>query len=141
MSQVKDRPKRVAMSKHGQIARNIFAQNLAEVLDAKGWSQAEFARRLGRTRDAVSTYVNGRTFPNTETMAQILQVLGVPESRLMPQIESVLEVGAGKTTIDRFEIRIETDDPTMAHVILDRRLPTAVALSLAEFLKNNAPSD
>ena len=29
----------------------------------------------------------------------------------------------------------------MAHVILDRRLPTAVALSLAEFLKNNAPSD
>lgn len=49
---------------------------LADWLSANNLNEAEFAERIGRTREAVRRYVNGDRIPDKETMPIIAQHTG-----------------------------------------------------------------
>ena len=46
--------------------------------ELQGWSQAELARRLGLTAQAVSQFEAGSTKPAADTLARLAEVLDVP---------------------------------------------------------------
>jgi len=56
--------------------------HIQEILDEKWMYASELAEAIGCTRQTMSNYVNGRTFPNEERIKDIASVLEVPIWRL-----------------------------------------------------------
>jgi transcriptional regulator with XRE-family HTH domain len=55
-----------------------FPAWLRRQLDARGWSQAEFARRAGVSRNVVSQWAGGTRRPNAESAARIAAAFYLP---------------------------------------------------------------
>ena len=74
------------------LSKQEFARRLHHMILERGWNQSELARRSGIGRDAVSTYVRGRSFPEAKTLRKISQALGVEPTELLPNtIETAIE--------------------------------------------------
>lgn len=61
-----------------QIAAEVFlvGEHLAEELDARGWTQADFAEILGRPAQFVSESISGKKEITRESAEQISAALG-----------------------------------------------------------------
>lgn len=71
--------------------RQEFARNLQNKLNDKGWTQAEFARRVAPLlkdsrigRDNISKYVRGKVLPLPPHLEAMAKVLGVESRDLLP---------------------------------------------------------
>lgn len=58
-------------------AKIAFASRLREKIDKTGLKDAEIARRSGVSTSALSSYLKGRSFPNSEQLFPLCDVLGV----------------------------------------------------------------
>ena len=65
--------------------RQVFGKKLLDSIRDANMNQSDLARRLGLTKDAVSSYVRGRCLPKPETLALICSELGVTEEDLLPR--------------------------------------------------------
>lgn len=63
--------------------QHAFADWLSRQLRRQGLNQAEFAKRLGITRAAVSAWVSGRATPRMEYMERIEEALGLAPGSVM----------------------------------------------------------
>ena len=92
-----------------------FQKFLRAGLTENGWSDAEFADRVGVVRSTVSKWVNGVTTPGTRSISLIAQALGV-EERIV--IENVVSKTAW--------VNVPPDlDPDIKNFAMDyRELPT-----------------
>jgi transcriptional regulator with XRE-family HTH domain len=60
-----------------------FGEWLLEVIQGRGWSQADLARASGLTRAAISNYVNNKiTYPDEHALARIARALQLPPEEL-----------------------------------------------------------
>ena len=57
--------------------KEIFSERLKELLELKDKSQAQLAKELGTTPQAISSYVNGKTTPDYDILCRIADILGV----------------------------------------------------------------
>lgn len=77
-----------------------FAKRLYAAIHERGWTQSEFARNCDLARDAVSTYVRGRSIPSPVALEKMARVLSRRPEDLLPnyyeaaavQQESTLEI-------------------------------------------------
>lgn len=69
--------------------KEIFAERLKELLELKDKSQAQLAKELGTTPQAVSSYVKGKTTPDYDILCRIADILGVSVDFLLG-VESTL---------------------------------------------------
>ena len=61
----------------------MYAETVVAAIKAKGWSQAEFARRVGVSRQAVSLWLkSGRATVTGTHLLKVAQVLGIPAESL-----------------------------------------------------------
>ena len=60
-----------------------FGLRLRRMIERRGMSVSEFARRTGVSPDAAYFWVNGRSFPQMGLLWEIRRVLGVPWSELL----------------------------------------------------------
>ena len=65
--------------------RKVFGKKLLDAIRDANMNQSDLARRLGLTKDAVSSYVRGRCLPKDETMVAICKELGIEEDQLLPR--------------------------------------------------------
>ena len=65
--------------------RAIFGKKLLDAIRDNNMNQSDLARRLGLTKDAISSYVRGRCLPKDETMIAICAELGIDEVELLPR--------------------------------------------------------
>lgn len=61
----------------------MIANNILALRKAKGFTQIEFAKKLGVTQSAVSHWENGRTVPDTLQMFKIAELLEVTVDTLL----------------------------------------------------------
>jgi len=66
-------------------SRKVFGKKLLDAIRDANMNQSELARRLGLTKDAVSSYVRGRCLPKNETLVTICSELGIEEDQLLPR--------------------------------------------------------
>jgi Zn-dependent peptidase ImmA (M78 family)/transcriptional regulator with XRE-family HTH domain len=59
-------------------------QRIRTIREARGWTQGELAARLQRTQTAVSYWESGRRSLSLDDLVDVAQVLGVPNSELLP---------------------------------------------------------
>jgi len=65
--------------------RLLFGKKLLDAIRDANMNQSDLARRLGITKDAVSSYVRGRCLPRDETLLAICSELGIEEEELLPR--------------------------------------------------------
>ncbi|EIH9537421.1 regulatory protein [Cronobacter sakazakii] len=56
------------------------AEKIKELLDMKGWSQAELARRLDVSAQSVAYWVKGTTVPRGKRLSKLSEISGLPQS-------------------------------------------------------------
>lgn len=52
--------------------------HIQEILDKQWMYAKDLAKAIGCTRQTMSNYIHGRTFPNEDTLRDIASALGVP---------------------------------------------------------------
>lgn len=71
--------------------KDEFARALLSALARKNMNQSELARRVGVTRDAISTYVCKRSLPGPDVLKKIARVLEIDAEELLPSRYSYTE--------------------------------------------------
>lgn len=113
-----------------QRLKKAFAQLLQKELLAKNWNQSELAAKAGLGRDAISTYVNARSFPEPKSMKAIADALGKPIDALYPKI-------AGDSTPSHaIAIRQDEKDPMRVYLTINRSIPISLAGQIVEMVKS-----
>lgn len=112
------------------LTKQEFGRRLHALLLDKGWNQSELARRANLGRDAISTYVRGRSFPEPTSLKRIAVALGVEPTELLPN--------SFESAVDRdtpaIEIREAAGHPGMSWLRVNRRVTTRQALRVLEIL-------
>jgi transcriptional regulator with XRE-family HTH domain len=98
---------------------------------SKGWHQSELARQSGLNRDAVSTYVRGRTLPTPASLDALARALGVSSVELLPNhVESAMDEDT-----PALEIKVSTNAPNFAWLRVNRLVSMTTAVKIAELLQ------
>jgi transcriptional regulator with XRE-family HTH domain len=93
------------------MAKTIGAR-LVELLEERGWSQGELARRTGLTRSAISQLVQGATEPSLATIRKLAAALDLAEGDIIDGTEAPARDapdGDGSTAVD-----IDDNEPKTA---------------------------
>jgi len=59
-----------------------FGERLKEILDSKGWNQADLSKATGIEEGHVSKIITGKIKPNQTTVSKIAEALGMPLAAL-----------------------------------------------------------
>lgn len=62
---------------------DIFARNLAEIMEEQGYTQEDLARATGLTQVAISNYLNKRRIPNLKAIINLSYELGIDYNNLI----------------------------------------------------------
>lgn len=88
----------LAMEEH----RKQAGQRLAQLRDAKGWSQEDLSRETGLSVKTISRFENGRHDGRRDTIRRIVEAVGVSEADLVGQPPDPLGLGE-PSQLDRIE--------------------------------------
>lgn len=101
----------LAMDEH----RKQAGQRLAQLRDARGWSQEDLARRADVSTKTISRFENGRHDGRRGTVRQIVEALGVEESDLLGPPPDPLGL-AGPSQLDRIELALADHGSQIAEI-------------------------
>jgi hypothetical protein len=126
-SEVAEDPQRYTLKEHVKTDLGRRLQKLMMDQRPTPWSQADLARAAGIGRDAVSTYVRGRSFPEPKSLEKMARALGVNVSDLVPDLEGLqrgdtppalkMELLPGSTTRMWLSINQEVSAAKVAQII------------------------
>ncbi len=72
-------------------ARAALGAKISALLVDRQWSQSDLARASGLKRDAISTYVRGRVWPNPQSFTAVARALGITPHELRPGQSEIQE--------------------------------------------------
>lgn len=84
--------------------RPSLGGRISELLDAKRWNQTQLAREMGTSQQHVSDWVRNKVRPNTNNLAKLADVLGVPREELMDLALVASEEAAAQAARERDRI-------------------------------------
>ena len=113
------------------LTKQEFGRRLHALLVHKGWNQSELARRAGIGRDAVSTYVRGRSFPEPHTLKALARALDTEPGALLP---NAVADGIVREPNPALEIRQASGHVGHCWVRLNRLVTTDQAMRLMQIL-------
>lgn len=103
-----------------------FAKRLYSKIAERGWTQSEFARNCDLARDAISTYVRGRSMPSPQALEKMAGVLNVRPEELLPNYYESAQSRQEST----FELRDVPNEEGYMWLKLNMRLPKKVAMQI-----------
>lgn len=113
------------------LSKQEFGRRLHAILLQRGWNQSDLARKTGVGRDAVSTYIRGRSFPEPGTLKKMADALGMDPGELLPNaLESAVD-----RDLPALEIREAIGHPGMAWLRINQRVTTGQALRIMQILQ------
>ena len=67
-----------------ELSKQEFGRKLVALMQDKNWNQSDLAREADVGRDAISTYVRGRSFPDPKNLAKIAKAFDMKPQDLYP---------------------------------------------------------
>jgi len=107
-----------------------FAHRLREAFLGMGINQSELARRADLPRDAISTYMRGRSFPTNENLAKLAKALGMNPAELAGLPEKSPKDEAGPA----FAMKVSAMDPGKAWISVESLVSFAAAAEIAKII-------
>lgn len=86
------------------------AEMIRELLDIKGWSQAELARMLGVSAQSVVYWTKGKTVPRGKRLAQLSEISGYPQSWFLGEHTSPTFPSISKETENSNSVKFKVLD-------------------------------
>jgi len=114
-----------------------FGRRLFQLMLAKNWNQSDLARASGLGRDAISTYIRGRSYPEPVSKKKLADALGVRPEDLDPPSGGINETAESGSPL--FELRQSSTDPSKVHVYVNRVVTIGTAAKIIDLLKEEAP--
>ncbi len=115
------------------LSKQEFKRRLSELLLAEGWSQSDLARRADIGRDAVSTYVRGRSLPTPTNLKKMADAFGVAPHDMLPNVV--------EETLDHdqpaFEVRQAAGHPDKVWVRVNRMMTFSQAMAIGKILDDS----
>lgn len=103
-----------------------FAKRLYKAMENKGWTQSQLARYAGLNRDAISTYIRGRSIPSPDSLSKMAKVLDVKAEDLLPKyFES-----AAQEQPTRMELKEIHGESGYMWLKINMRLPRDIAIKV-----------
>lgn len=65
-------------------AKEEFGEKLRHYMNKRGWNQSDLAREADLRRDAISTYVRGKVWPDPSNLRKLADALDVAPNDLIP---------------------------------------------------------
>ncbi len=124
------------------MTKQEFGRHLQRALHDRNWSQADLARavkeKTGKPmgRDAISTYINGRSFPTPTSLNMLCQGLGMTKEELFPNAV----MNATDDEHPEFEMKAAAGNPGQAWVRVNRMMTFATASKIAALLNEEDAS-
>jgi len=119
------------------LVKQEFGRRLYSLMLDKGWTQSEMARRADLPRDAVSTYVRGKSLPTPQNLKKLAETLGVEQDDLLPNYVE----GAIDQDHPAFEMKISPSATTVAWIRVNRLVSVSTALKIAALLEADNAND
>ena len=118
------------------MVKQEFGRRLQKILDDRNWTQADLARAVEVAtgakfgRDAVSTYINGRSAPTPASLNLLCKTLGMSRDELYPQAA----INAAQDETPAFEMVAAAGHPGRAWVRINRMMSFEAATAIAQIL-------
>ena len=118
------------------MSKQEFGRRLQKLLHDRNWSQADLAREVETVtgakmgRDAVSTYINGRSFPTPASLNLLCKAFGLSREELFPN--ALMNASADEHPA--FEMRAAAGQPDKAWVRVNRMMSFETAAEIASLL-------
>lgn len=119
-----------------QLTKQEFGRRLQKVLHDRNWSQADLVRAVEEVtgepfgRDAVSTYINGRSFPTPNNLNKLCKALGMTREELFPNSL----IAATQDEHPAFQLTAAAGHPGRAWVRMNRMMSFETAAKIASLL-------
>ena len=123
------------MKRHA-FEKQEFGRHLQQLLDLRNWSQADLVRAVEDAtgvkmgRDAISTYINGRSFPTPRSLELLCKAFGMTRDDLVPKAL----ISTAKGEHPSFEMRVVAGHAGKAWVRVNRMVSFATATEIARLL-------
>ncbi|WP_018940614.1 helix-turn-helix transcriptional regulator [Thioalkalivibrio sp. K90mix] len=111
-------------------------ERLRNELAKRNWRQSDLARACGMGRDAISTYMKGRSHPSPENAKKMARVLGCSVSDLLPGFVGGVNDTGRDGAAPALEIRQSSSDPSRMWVQVNQAVTPAQAMAIMEILQN-----
>lgn len=121
------------MMSNRHVVKAEFAKRLYNKIAERGWTQSEFARSCDLARDAISTYVRGRSIPSPQALEKMASVLRVRPEELLP---NYYEAAHAKQE-PMFELRDVPNEEGYMWLRLNMRLPKKIAMQIFMLAQEN----
>lgn len=116
------------------LSKEDFGRRLYKLMSAKGWRQAELARRADIGRDSVSNYIKGKSYPTPMNLEKMATALGVTGDDILPGHAS----SAILATRPDFEMKAIPGDPHHVWIRCDRAVTVAVGNEVSRLILGDA---
>lgn len=116
-----------------EVSKQEFGRRLAQHLLDRGWNQSDLARAAGLGRDAISTYVRGRSFPEPRSLKAIADALSVDPVELLPnELSAAMRADAAPM----LEIKQAAGHPDHVYIRVSRMVTLDQAAKIFEILRS-----
>lgn len=118
------------------LTKQEFGRRLQQLLDERNWSQADLARAVkaktgeAMGRDAISTYINGRSFPTPASINLLCKTLELTRDELFPNAR----MNATNDEHPAFEMKAAAGSPGQAWVKVNRLLSFGTAAKIVSII-------
>lgn len=126
-----------------QLTKQEFGRRLAHILNERHMSQSDLVRavedktsvKMGR--DAISTYINGRSFPTPKSLGLLCEALGVSRDELLPNAS----IQAINDEHPALELRAAAGHPGKAWVRINRMMRFETATKIVTLINDEDKLD
>jgi transcriptional regulator with XRE-family HTH domain len=116
-----------------EITKIEFGRKLQQLHIDRGWNQSDLARAAGLGRDAISTYINGRSFPEPKSLRALADALQVPPDDLLP---NSVALAMKQDPAPVLEIRQTAGHPDKVYLRVNRIVSLDQAAQIFNILKD-----
>jgi len=127
------------------LTKQEFGRRLQRLLDERGWRQSDLMRRTEETdpekrglkRDAISTYINGRSFPTPASLNLLALAFGLSKEELLPNAT----LNAMNDEHPALELRAAAGHPGKAWVRVNRLMSFETATQIVQLINEEDKRD
>lgn len=112
--------------------RQEFARELSRRMMAKGWNQAELARKSDIDKASISYYLQGKQEPETSNAAKLAKALGCDVVDLYPEAMR----RTSENRMNSIDMRVSQDQPNRAFLTINREMPLTLAAQIIAMINS-----
>jgi transcriptional regulator with XRE-family HTH domain len=117
-----------------QLSKQEFARRLYTRMSDKNLIQADLARLTGLSRNNISTYIRGASFPTRESLVKLAKALDCSTDELLPNFRQGAIQNEQQPDIS---MQASVADPGRSWLVINRLVSTSAAIQILKIIDDD----